>query len=198
METQVIKGHRRSNEGAAVEERPEDSINIALSAPKYSIFDEDKGVNIYPADAPKWRTFESEIAGLRIQIRSILPEKLPQGGHIPGREFYIQFKSRRHRTNKVEEIVVIENSSGYGVTIWDVDALVGVAKTARIKAVIKAAKDDPDILEALKVNFGMQDFVDAAEGPPEGPPSNAPPESMGTPEETTYQGGAYKPQTKKE
>lgn len=197
METQVIQGHRMSSKGPATEQKPADSVNILLSAPKYSVFDEDKGVHIYPAEAPKRRHFESEIAGLRIQIRSKLPQKLDSGGWIPGREYYIQFKSSKFRTNNVEEIVTVENSTGYGVTIWDVDALVGVAKRAKIKSAIRAAEEDPELLEALKVNFGMKDFVEASEGPPEGqgPPSDGSPESM-TADGTEYEGGAYTPKSK--
>ena len=174
METQVIQGHRKSNEGGAPQKRAGEGVNIALSAPKYSIYDEGKDVYIYPKDAPKIRVFESEIAMKRIQLWSKLPEKMPSGGYTPGREYYVQFKGGRLRTNKVEEIVAVENSSGYGVSIWDVDALVVVAKKAWIAAVVNAAENDPEILEALKVRFEMKDFVEP--GP-----------------EMKYEGGDYKP-----
>jgi len=177
VETQIIQGHRKSNEGGAIENRAGSDINIELSAPKYSKYDEKKDVYVYPKEAPKIRNFESEMASKRIQIRSRLPEKMPNGGYTTGREFYIQFKSGKFRTSNVEEIVVIENCSGYGVSVWDSDALVGVAKKARINAAIKAAEDDPEILEALKVKFDMKDFI---EPEPEQP-------------KVAYEGGAYNP-----
>lgn len=178
METEIIQGHRKSNEGGARDKRSSEGIDISLSAPKYSILDEEKGIFIYPKDAPKIRVFESEVGAKRIQMYSVLPEKMPHGGYTPGKERYIQFRSGKFRTNDPKEIVTIENSTGYGISIWDVDALVRVAKKARINAAVKAAEDDPEILEALKVKFDMKDFVDKE------PEADA---------KTKYEGGEYTP-----
>jgi hypothetical protein len=190
-DAEVVQGPRLTSDGPTIEKSRATGVNIQLSAPKYSKKDEDKGVYVYPADAPKRRRFESEIAQHRIQIRSVLPKKLDEGGTIPGRETYVQFRGGMLTTNLIEEIVTIENCSDYGVKIWDVDALVQTVKKARINHALSVAEDDPEILEALKVKFNLKDFVDATEDEAE-EQGQGPPESMQEPEEG-YQGGAYVP-----
>ena len=164
---EIVAGIRGSDDKAELHTRRGAGVDITASAPRYCVFDEVKEVYHYPADAPRKRRFESLIRDLRIQIRSKLPQKLDEGGTIPGREYYIQFRSGVFDTVKPEEIVCIETNAAYGVTIWDREARVLVAKAAKIRSAIEMAEQDPELLEALRVRFDMKDFVEPGEAPPQ-------------------------------
>lgn len=132
------------------------------SAPVYSKFNEKTRLRSYPASAPIPRRFYSIVAKLRIQLVSEPPAPTA-AGWTPGRTRYLKFDDGQLITSDVEEILTIEDSSRYGISIWDIDAIAIAEKEQKYTEALELVKQDPELAKRLKVDINKKDFFEKDE-----------------------------------
>lgn len=114
------------------------------------------------------RHFRSTNPRLRLQMMTTKPRLSPEGYWMEGESRFIQFRPLNagggfYNTSDIEEICCIEECSGYGVSIYDLDAMNVRQEEARMHAVEEMVAKDGKLLERLKARFGAKDFTDEPE-----------------------------------
>ena len=124
------------------------------------------------AAAPKYgkkskgvRCFKSENPKLRLQMLTTKPKVTPEGYWLEGESRAVQFKpfsqgGGYYETDDLEEVMVIEDCTSYGVSIYDVDAMNEQTEEARVDFVEHMVTKDKKLLERLKARLGAKDFID--------------------------------------
>lgn len=107
------------------------------------------------------RHFQSLIKGLRITIKSEKPRLTPTGEYVVGEHTYAQFRDGHIFTDNKDVINKIEGNKDYGVTIWDSDAWIKVAKLKKVEAAKRQIFEDPDVRGALMADPQVLDFLQA-------------------------------------
>lgn len=108
------------------------------------------------------RTFRSLLPSLRISVDETHDRVALDGTVIPGDHHVIKFRDGAYRTKVKKEVDAIENSSEWGVTVYDADIWLEKTKDAQAQAIAKQMSDNPElmsqVMSALKVKEGAEDF----------------------------------------
>ena len=121
------------------------------------------------------RVFRTQIFNLRIQMTD-MPPKYDNAGNMVEKGYVraAQFRHGLLRTDSPDVISAIEKYMGYGLTVWDDEAMNDARAEVVYESLLDRAKADPKIFERLKADLNKVDFIEPEEELPSEPAEMTP------------------------
>lgn len=143
----------------------EQSMGIGVVAPVFYDDAAPKHQTKGKYTGPKKRRFKSNEARFRLQMKTTAPRMMPDGSWSPGESRFVQFRPHPEGggiciTEDVDEILVVENSSAYGASVYDLDAMEKNAEQKRLDYIEAQVESDPKLMRRLAAKLGVTDFLE--------------------------------------
>lgn len=161
-EPTIITGSIMSDDYVAMDPEhsapPQETNIIALSAPK-------------PGTIRKRnRTFRSLLPSLRISVKETHDRVALDGTVIPGDHEIVKFRDGVYRTKNKKEIDAIENSTEWGITVYDEDIWREQTKKAQAESIAAQMKENPELMAQVMNSLKLKTGAETFEAPPEEKP----------------------------